>query len=125
MPSHHNVRTATYVCDTEGSQVVAFEFAAHPLACCARTALSQMRGHVASTRTTKTTSGLCTTLGRGHVCRSSVLAGGRHGVLEGTLRGEMVSGTDTTLDLHLLERIGLLVVLGGLLLHATRLEADG
>lgn len=36
----------------------------------------------------------------------------------------MVSRTDTTLDLHLLERIGLLVVLGGLLLCATSLEAD-
>jgi hypothetical protein len=36
----------------------------------------------------------------------------------------MVSGTDTTLDLHLLERIGLLVVLGSLLLHAAGLEAN-
>lgn len=120
-----NIKFTTYVCDTESSQVVALEFAAHPLACCARTALSQMRGHVASTRSTKTTSSLCTTLGRGHVCGCSILASGRHGVLEGTLSGEMVSGTDTTLDLHLLERIRLLVVLGGLLLHAASLEADG
>jgi hypothetical protein len=42
---------STYVCDAEGGQVVAFEFAAHPLSCCARAALSQMRRHVASTRT--------------------------------------------------------------------------
>jgi hypothetical protein len=36
----------------------------------------------------------------------------------------MVSGTDTTLDLHLLECVGLLVVLGRLLLHAAGLEAN-
>jgi hypothetical protein len=83
-----------------------------------------MRGHISSTRTTKTSSSLCATLGGGHVCGCSVLASGRHGVLEGTLGGEMVSGTDTTLDLHLLERIGLLVVLGSLLLHAAGLEAN-
>ena len=83
-----------------------------------------MRGNVASTRTTKSTSSIRTTLGRSHIRRSSVLASGRHGVLEGTLGGEMVSGTDTTLDLHLLERIGLLVVLGSLLLGAASLEAD-
>ena len=117
--------TATYVCDTEGSQVVAFEFAAHPLACCARTTLSQMRGNVASTRTTKSTSSLCTTLDRSHIHGRSVLASRRHGVLEGTLGGEMVSGTDTALDLHLLERVGLLVLLGRLLLGAAGLEADG
>jgi len=35
----------------------------------------------------------------------------------------MVSRTNTTLDLHLLERIGLLVLLGRLLLLATGLEA--
>ena len=119
-----NIKFTTYVCDTESSQVVALEFAAHPLACCARTALSQMRGHVASTRSTKTASSLCTTLYRSHVHRCGVLASGRHGVLEGTLGGEMVSGTDTTLDLHLLERIGLLVLLGCLFLGAAGLEAD-
>lgn len=36
----------------------------------------------------------------------------------------MVSGTNTTLDLHLLERVGLLVLLGRLLLLAASLEAD-
>lgn len=113
----------TYVCDTESCKVVALEFAAHPLACCARTALSQMRGHISSSCTTETTSCALAALGRSHVCRRGVLARRRHGVLEGTLGGEMVSGTDTTFDLHLLERIGLLVLLGCLLLRAARLEA--
>jgi hypothetical protein len=84
-----------------------------------------MRRDVASTRATEATSSLRTALGRGHVCGRSVLAGGRHGVLEGTLGGEMVSGTDTALDLHLLERVGLLVLLGRLLLGAAGLEAHG
>ena len=55
-------------------------------------------------------------------CASLALGG--HGVLEGTLCGEMVSGTDTTLDLHLLELLGLLVLLCGGLLGGARLVAD-
>jgi hypothetical protein len=84
-----------------------------------------MRRDVTSARTTEATSSRLTALGRSHVCGRGVLAGGRHGVLEGTLGGEMVSGTDTALDLHLLERVRLLVLLGRLLLGAAGLEADG
>lgn len=83
-----------------------------------------MRRHVSSSAGTETASRVLTRLGGGHVCGRGVLARRRHGVLEGTLGGEMVSGTDTALDLHLLERVGLLVLLGRLLLLSAGLEPD-
>ena len=113
----------TYVGDTQRSKVVALEFAAHSLAR-RRATLAQMRWHVSTSTTTESTSSLRTVLDRSHVDRRRILAGGSHGVLEGTLGGKVVSGTNTTLDLHLLERVGLLVLLGCLLLLAAGLEAN-
>lgn len=47
----------------------------------------------------------------------------RHGVLERTLGSEMVTAANTTLDLHLLELLSLLILLRLRLLLTTRLEA--
>jgi len=93
-----------------------------------------MRGHVG--RATGTGSALCRAASSQVLKSGSAnitvevgktgtgLALGGHGVLEGTLCGEMLAGTNTTLDLHLLELLLLLVLLGGGLLGGARLEAD-
>ena len=93
-----------HVGNTQGSAIVAVEFAAHLLAC-ARTA-TQMRGNVAARAGAQTAS--CTA-GRivGHFCGGDVAFGG-HGVFEGTFCGEMVSLANTALDLCVLE-LGLLL----------------
>lgn len=122
----------THVGDTQSGEVISLVLAAHSLAG-GSTALAQMRGHV---------TGAAGGAGRrGTACSQSLeggstdvavevgqtgagLALGSHGVLEGTLCGEMLAGTDTTLDLHLLELLLLLVLLGGGLLGGAGLEAD-
>lgn len=127
------MRIDTHVGDTQSSQVVSLELAAHSLAS-SSTALAEMWGNVG--RATGARSAWCrAACSQGlkssstditvEVCKTGTsLALGSHGVLEGTLCGEMLAGTNTTLDLHLLELLCLLVLLGGRLLGGARLEAD-
>ncbi|KAI6876537.1 Eukaryotic translation initiation factor 3 subunit [Hortaea werneckii] len=102
----------TYVGNSEGSEVVPFKLATHSLTS-SGAALSQVRWHVTAATTTERTSCIAAHP-LVHVWRrTGSLALGRHGVLEGTLGGEVVTATDTTLDLHLLQGLGLLVLLRG------------
>lgn len=66
-----------------------------------------MRRHVAGVALAQAAGGIALV----HVAGSTgVLALGGHGVLEGTLGGPMVAGTDTTLDLGVLQ-VGLLLLM--------------
>lgn len=118
----------TYVCDTQSSQIVPLELAPHSLP--ARStggALAQMRRHIRASTHTQTPRARCLSSNLAHIRRrvaSLFRSLGCHGVLERTLCSEMVTTANTTLDLHLLERLGLLVLFRCLLLLLSRLETD-
>ena len=112
-------RGETYVCNSQRSQVVLFVLAAHLLATSSST-LPQMRGHVAGRSTTETT--LRRLVGSRTVAPSGRLVDGRHGILERTARGKVLSAADPTLDLLVLELILHAALLATFLLCLCRLR---
>jgi hypothetical protein len=94
-----------YVGDTQCREIVSFELASHLLPCTATTA--KMRGHVAAVASSTGTARSARRI-VGHLGGCG-LAIGRHGVLEGTLCGEMVAAANTALDLCALEVLLLLL----------------
>lgn len=94
----------THVCDSQSRQIVPVELASHSLAS-TRTALPQMRWNVAAVTSTQAASSWSLVVVQIQSRSSSRFVDRCHGVLVGTASSEMLSATDTTLDLLVLELI--------------------
>ena len=82
-----------------------------------------MRRYVAAASLSQTTRIARYSVAR--VCwRAGSLSFWCHGILERTLGGKVVAAADTAFDLHLLQLLGLLILLRRLLLLLPALEAD-